>query len=210
MIKTLPKAKLSSNQLHTAQDGEQETRAVEVFCRSGEEERHRPICPAVPQPSSSLIGSTYRLSSLGSGIYSRSSPSSASSPLHGSTLCPTPQSAQLLCDTAEPTEKYCKDLDSPSSFQKKFDPILFTVEELSRIDDIGRIPVWKKLLYRLSPLTTIMSMVAYFMYYAYRIHCTLDAQRVYNQIYIMAWIFVSAEGCVACGYSSTSVLAASD
>lgn len=93
-----------------------------------------------------------------------------------------------------------KESESVTSFDKRLDPASYTVETIQLEDDAGQIPQWKRRLYRLSPFTTLISRVAYFLY-TYRIHCTLDAQLVFNKVYVMAWIFISAEGCVACKYS---------
>ena len=121
------------------------------------------------------------------------------SPLSGSTLCPTPQSARLQDGNGDPTSSVDKNPESITSFAQLLDPASYTVETLDSQDDAHRIAPWKRRVYRLSPFTTLISMVAYFTYYAYRIHCTLDAQRAFNQVYIMAWIFICAEGCAACG-----------
>jgi hypothetical protein len=127
---------------------------------------------------------------------------SPNSPLGGSTLCSTPQWARSEYeDKHEFGDIPFKNQGSVTTFDKKLDPASYSVETLQQTDDAGRIPTWKRLLYRLSPFTTFVSMVAYFSYYTYRIHCTLDAQRVFHQVYIMAWVFICAEGCVACEFS---------
>jgi hypothetical protein len=126
------------------------------------------------------------------------------SPLSGSTLCPTPQSTQSEYEDKEDFEDtpWRKPSGSVTSFDKILDPSSYTVETLQQIDDAGRVAPWRCRVYRLSPLTTLISMVAYFLYYTYRIYCTLDAQRAFDKVHIMAWIFITAEGCVACERSS--------
>lgn len=123
---------------------------------------------------------------------------STDSPMSGSTLCPTPQSPQEGYENKELEDILFKNSQGVTSFEKTLDRASYTVDTLLPIDDAGRIAPWKRRLYRLSPFTTLISMVVYFSYYTYRIHCTLDAQRVFNQVYIMAWVFICAEGCVAC------------
>ena len=159
----------------------------------------------IPQSDSFSIHSTRSLPHSGHAQPTkRPSLRPTESPLSGSTLCPTPQSAQSEDEDKEDFENtsWRKPSGSVASFGKILDPSSYTVETLQQIDDAGRIAPWRCLVYRLSPLTTLISMVAYFMYYTYRIYCTLDAQWVYDKVYIMAWIFITAEGCVACECSS--------
>ena len=73
-----------------------------------------------------------------------------------------------------------KNPESANTFSQSLDPASYTVETLEPQDDAHRMSPWKCHLYLLSPFTTLISMVAYFTYYAYRIHCTLDAQKTFN------------------------------
>jgi hypothetical protein len=142
--------------------------------------------PPIPRRSSST-SSTYSVS------------------LDGQTACPTPQPELDLTDFARYAEKdpLRKFPLSITSFEKKLDHALYTIETLHKHDDVELLPLWKRRLYRLSPLITLLAVGAYFLYYAYRIHCTIIAQRAYHKVYIMAWLFIAAEGCVACKFKSS-------
>jgi hypothetical protein len=115
----------------------------------------------------------------------------------GSTACPTPNPESVLGDTP-----YKINLGAVSksvwSSKTHFDPDTYTIETLNKHDDADLLKPWKRKLYRLSPLFTFFTVAAYFLYYGYRIHCTINAQRAYHKTYIMAWVFIAAEGCVAC------------
>jgi hypothetical protein len=114
----------------------------------------------------------------------------------GSTACPTPNPERVLSggDDSD-SEKKSK---SVFSFKKSIDPASYTVETLHQHDDADLLTPWKRKFYRLSPLFTFLAVGAYFLYYGYRIHCTVYAQRAYHKTYVMAWLFIAAEGCVAC------------
>lgn len=96
---------------------------------------------------------------------------------------------------------------SCTSFQTNFDPKTYSIETLHKHDDEVFLPPWKRLLYRFSPLFTLMAVGAYFTYYAYRIICTVDSQKAYGKTYVMAWLFIAAEGCVACKSSEMMFVA---
>lgn len=87
---------------------------------------------------------------------------------------------------------------SCTSFQIQYDPKDYSIETIHKHDDQEFLPPFKRLLYRFSPLFTLLAVAAYFTYYAYRIICTIDSQKAYSKTYVMAWLFISAEGCVAC------------
>ena len=152
---------------------------------------------ALPQ-SSEPAGLSGSILMTDTASLERSSIYSADSPLGGSTLYPTPQSTQHQPRNDHLNSMKYKNTESDQSYDQLPDPISYAVEVLESQDDAHRMTPWKSRIYRLSPFTTLISMVAYFSYYTYRIHCTLDAQRVFNQAYVMAWIFICAEGCVAC------------
>jgi hypothetical protein len=126
----------------------------------------------------------------------RNESTSSLSSFDGSTACPTPN----------PEREFQRNHDSISiykqahnnSFLKYIEPATFTIETLDKNDDVDLLSPWKRRLYRLSPLFTFLAVGAYFTYYAYRIHCTVYAQRAYHKVYVMAWLFIAAEGCVAC------------
>jgi hypothetical protein len=129
------------------------------------------------------------------------SPSSSSSSMYssflGRTACGTPSTEAEF--TTDFTKNSIKEAQvSINTFQKKYDPETCTIETLHEHDDIDLLSTWKRKLYRLSPLITFLSVAAYFLYYGYRIHCTIEAQEAYHKIYAMAWLFIAAEGAVAC------------
>lgn len=133
---------------------------------------------------------------------SSSSSSAYSVSLDGQTACPTPQPELDLTEFTRYGEKDSlqKVPLSVTSFEKKLDPESYILETLHKHDDVEFLPLWKRRLYRLSPLFTFLAVGAYFLYYAYRIHCTIIAQQAYHKVYIMAWLFIAAEGCVACKF----------
>lgn len=141
--------------------------------------------PQTPRPAFSRNESTVSFSSYG-----------------GSTECPTPISPI----DANLENEFRRNTDSISlykqaynnSFIRTYDPATYTIETLNKNDDVDLLSPWKRRLYRLSPLFTFLAVGAYFTYYAYRIHRTVYAQRSYHKVYIMAWLFIAAEGCVAC------------
>lgn len=112
----------------------------------------------------------------------------------GSTTCATPNPERDFGFGAASK--------SVTSFEKSLDPTSYTIETLHQHDDADLLTPWRRKLYRLSPLFTFLAVSAYFLYYGYRIHCTVYAQRAYHKTYIMAWLFIAAEGCVACKRST--------
>jgi hypothetical protein len=198
MVSFPRRAQLSNHQVPSSESGDQATRPIPVFPRPGQEGSYRPALSAIPQPSTSLRRPGDSLPCADQGSLHRPSLYSDESSLGGSTLCPTPRSAQLAYNGGYSNDTPFKASEGSTPYDEIVNPATYTVETLHPVDDAGRIPKWKSRLYRLSPFSTLISMVAYFLYYSYRIHCTLDAQRQFNQVYVMAWIFISAEGCVAC------------
>lgn len=87
-----------------------------------------------------------------------------------------------------------------NSFINLLDPKTFEIETLDKHDDADLLSPWRRKLYKLSPLFTLLSVIAYFSYYGYRIYCTVSAQQEYDKVYVMAWLFIAAEGAVACEY----------
>jgi hypothetical protein len=117
----------------------------------------------------------------------------------GSTACPTPNPERRLGDSDQLYNiTLAKASKSVCSFKTYINPNTYTIETLHEHDDADLLAPWKRQLYRLSPLFTLLAVAAYFLYYGYRIHCTVYAQRAFHKTYIMAWLFIAAEGCVAC------------
>ncbi len=126
-------------------------------------------------------------------LHHNSSTSSLSSNYDGDTICNTPGPYSGFS-----TPEHNGFSRSVNSFQKQLDSTSYTIELLDQHDDADLITSWKRKLYRLSPMFTLLAVSAYFVYYGYRIHCTIYAQRAYHKTYVMAWLFIAAEGCVAC------------
>jgi len=143
---------------------------------------------------------------LGLASLRRSSSSSTYSvSLDDRTACPTPQPELDLADLRQYEEKnsFRKIPLGVTSFEKRLDSRSYIVETVHKHDDVELLSTWRRRLYRLSPLFTFAAVAAYFLYYIYRIHCTIVAQQAYKKVYIMAWIFIAAEGCVACEFVLT-------
>ncbi len=116
---------------------------------------------------------------------------------HGNTRRPTPTKEEADCNSLNSNAR-SSTLKSVTDFGRYVGPQSYRIETVDKYDDIEFLPLWKRRLYRLSPSFTLFAVAAYFLYYAFRIQCTIYAQRAYHEIYIMAWTFIAAEGCVAC------------
>jgi hypothetical protein len=90
---------------------------------------------------------------------------------------------------------------SVTSFHRRFDESDYIVERLADHDDSDHLSRPRKILHKFSPLFTFLSMGAYFLYYAFRVHCIVAAQKAYKHIHVMAWLFITAEAFVACEYN---------
>lgn len=124
--------------------------------------------------------------------------SSFSTDYDGATACPTPMQGKTIMEDEIFSITKSHFRTSVNSFETQIDPTSYTVATLDRHDDVELLSPWNRRLYRLSPVFTFLAVSAYFIYYAYRIHCTILAQSKYHKTYIMAWLFIAAEGCVAC------------
>jgi hypothetical protein len=171
----------------------------------------RPVSP-LPSPSAishSASSSTYFFDHRNNNgslvtlptsprLLRRNSSSSSGASCSGSSVCPTPHSEFTKNGPKISIEKVSP---STTSFEKSGDPSSYEIETLHEYDDVEFLSPWKRRLYRLSPLFTFLAAGAYFLYYGYRIHCTIYAQRAFHVIYVMAWLFISAEACVACKFN---------
>ena len=72
------------------------------------------------------------------------------------------------------------------------------IEKYEDHDDAGHIATWRDRLHKLVPLTSLASIVAYGVYFTFRIICTVDTQRVAQTVYPVAWIFIAIELGVTC------------
>lgn len=80
----------------------------------------------------------------------------------------------------------------------RFEDSQYQTETLHKHDDIDLMPRWKRAINHFTPITTIMAVGAYYLYFAFRIYCTIMAKKKYDKVYVMAWVFIAAEACVSC------------
>lgn len=174
----------------------------------------RPVSPSSPSfvshgPRDSIASSTYPMTPGASSsnllqyprptyLHHNSSSSSLQSDFDGATIVQTPGVEKPWLEGELSRSKFSRMNGSTNSFFKKFEPESYSIETLNKNDDVDLLVPWKRFIYRFSPLFTFFACASYFLYYAYRIYCTVIAQRAYHRIYVMAWLFIAAEGCVAC------------
>ena len=106
---------------------------------------------------------------------------------------------RLLSEIARSQSQYSSSLESAN-----VQPC-HIIEKYEDHDDAGHIKVWRERLHKLLPVTTLASIVAYGLYFAYRIICTVNLQRVDQTIYPVAWVFITIELGVICESQSLHV-----
>ncbi|KAG4027879.1 hypothetical protein MFRU_026g00600 [Monilinia fructicola] len=154
--------------------------------------------PSTPGPSN------YHQTNYGQSLsaFNHGDSFSDTSSYDGATVCQTPAPREDECISYEEFKSQdpatARKVRHFNTFNRKFDTSEYQIETLHKHDDEIFLPPWKRNMYRLSPLFTFLACGSYFLYYSYRIRCTIEAQRAYNQVYIMAWLFIAAEGAVAC------------
>lgn len=89
-----------------------------------------------------------------------------------------------------------------STFEIKHAVSKYAIERLHERDDYELLPRWKRLAAKLVPITTMLSVGSYYLYFPYRIYCTRESSIKYNKTYILAWFFIVAEALVACKSSN--------
>jgi cellulose synthase/poly-beta-1,6-N-acetylglucosamine synthase-like glycosyltransferase len=67
------------------------------------------------------------------------------------------------------------------------------VERLADVDDIELRSNWVKAVHKSMPFFTLTAIIASFIYFGYRIHCTLTTQNARHKFFPMAWVFIIAE-----------------
>ncbi|KAF2085970.1 glycosyltransferase family 2 protein [Saccharata proteae CBS 121410] len=117
--------------------------------------------------------------------------------INGTTACPTPAPYEEDYDEIKKNPFDSDQVTVNSSFHQRFVESSYNVETLAKHDDIDLLPQWKRYLHKLSPLFTFLAVGAYFLYFSFRIYCTIMAQEAYDKVYAMAWVFIGAEACVA-------------
>lgn len=128
--------------------------------------------------------------------FGRTVSTSSFSTYAGSTACPPTPVAE-----GEKTNPYFSTgshVTSTTTFDYLIDKSLYDPMTVHQLDDVDLLVPWKRIVYKFSPVFTFLAVIAYFAYYGFRIYCTISAQAAYHKIYIMAWFFIAAEGCVAC------------
>lgn len=69
----------------------------------------------------------------------------------------------------------------------------YLVMRLAAKDDIGYMPQWKQRLYKTTPLSSLLAIIFYWIYFILRIIYTVLAQRASNQVFALPWVFVVIE-----------------
>ncbi|KIY02355.1 uncharacterized protein Z520_02493 [Fonsecaea multimorphosa CBS 102226] len=73
----------------------------------------------------------------------------------------------------------------------------YLIQRLAKHDDIERLSRLKRLVYRLRPILIIFSAAANWLYFAFRVKFTLDAEHVAHRTFWMAWAFIIIECCLS-------------
>ena len=84
-----------------------------------------------------------------------------------------------------------------TTFEVKYSDGTYVIEKLHDYDDYELMPNWKRWLSRLSPLTTLLAVGSYYLYFPYRIYCTRASSVKWHKTYVLAWFFIVAEALVA-------------
>jgi len=98
-------------------------------------------------------------------------------------------------------EQFNEEIVSSPDFsdnEGKAEASLYNIEKIHDNDSEGLVASWKLAIYRLSPYTTLFSVLSSVSFYAFRIFCVVQAQRKYQKPYIVAWVFVFTEACLLC------------
>lgn len=98
-------------------------------------------------------------------------------------------------------EQMTEDIVSSPDFsdnEGKEEASLYSIQKLHDTDSEGLVAAWKRKIYKLSPFSTMVSILSSLAFYSYRIFCIVEAQRIYHKPYIVAWVFVFTEACLLC------------
>ena len=74
----------------------------------------------------------------------------------------------------------------------------YAVEKCAVHDDDGYVPKWKLRVNSLLPFTSACAIGSYWLYIAFRVRYTVEAQNLRHTVYPVAWLFISIELGVAC------------
>ncbi|KAJ9493779.1 hypothetical protein LTR99_007507 [Exophiala xenobiotica] len=69
----------------------------------------------------------------------------------------------------------------------------YEIQRLAAHDDVDLLSRPKRLLYRLCPILVVVTIAAYWIYFALRVRFTLDAESAAHRTYWMAWAFILVE-----------------
>lgn len=79
------------------------------------------------------------------------------------------------------------------------------VQRLNIKDDVDLMPTWNRRVNRMTPFSSMMAVVSYWIYFGFRIRYTIDAQQAAHQIFVYAWIFIAVEMGVACVFEASTM-----
>lgn len=119
------------------------------------------------------------------------------------SLCMTPDHADspdgLLTIVQHSTDAFKSLIPNMSSIELNEKTGLrdMHVIELNRKDDHAHMPPWKRVLFKMSPILCILTLVAYWTYFTLRIIFVLSSQRKTGETFPMAWVFIGTEVAVA-------------
>lgn len=69
----------------------------------------------------------------------------------------------------------------------------YIIQRLAAHDDAESLPTYKRVLYRLCPILVVVTIAAYWIYFALRVRFTRDAEKAAHKTYWMAWAFILVE-----------------
>lgn len=84
-----------------------------------------------------------------------------------------------------------------TTFDNKLETSSYLVQKLHQRDDHEQLTPFRRFLSRLTPIFTLLSIAAYINYFFWRIKATRDEERKDHKIYLLAWLFISAEAMIA-------------
>lgn len=97
-----------------------------------------------------------------------------------------PETAEIRDFQKEPLANYAREGMS----EKEED---YVIQRQAAHDDVDQLSTFKRLLYRLCPVLVVVTIAAYWIYFALRVRFTRDAESAAHQTYWMAWAFILVE-----------------
>lgn len=68
-------------------------------------------------------------------------------------------------------------------------------------DQMDSMPLWRKIINILSPLSSLIAISLYWLYFALRVLYTISAQQATHRVFVLSWIFVVVEMAVISKFS---------